>query len=90
MAVDTVPPDALVTQLVHYVETHLADPELGTTTVAAVHHLTARSVQRAFAAQGLTLTALIRERRLAAIRRDLVDPAHAHRPVSMIAARWGE
>lgn len=87
-AADAVP-DALATQLIRYVEAHLADPDLGLAAIAAAHHLTPRTVQRTVAAQGLTISALIRERRLDAIRRDLLDPGQAHRTVSMIAARRG-
>ncbi|WP_461012534.1 helix-turn-helix domain-containing protein, partial [Streptomyces capparidis] len=42
-----------------------------------------------FNAQGLTVAARIRQRRLEHCRRDLADPALRSRPVRAIAARWG-
>ncbi|WP_461012317.1 helix-turn-helix domain-containing protein, partial [Streptomyces capparidis] len=42
-----------------------------------------------FNAQGLTVAARIRQRRLEHCHRDLADPALRSHPVQAIAARWG-
>lgn len=42
-----------------------------------------------FSADGVTVASSIRQRRLAACRRDLGDPAHVSRPVAAIASHWG-
>lgn len=82
-------PEMLAAELIRFVEANLADPRLGLELVAGEHHLAPRTVQRALAGEGLTLRGLIRDRRLDAIRRDLLDASLAHQTVAVIAARWG-
>ncbi|MEJ8282225.1 helix-turn-helix domain-containing protein [Pseudonocardia spirodelae] len=72
-----------------YAEGRLGDPALGPVMIAEAHHVSARYLQRAFEAEGETVSGWIRSRRLERCRRDLGDPHLAHRPVSAVAARWG-
>ncbi|MEO3752069.1 AraC family transcriptional regulator [Streptomyces sp. B6B3] len=72
-----------------HIEEHLGDPELSPRTVAAAHHISVSYLHRLFRADGTTVAAWIRERRLEAARRDLADPAQWAVPVHGIAARWG-
>lgn len=87
------PPEAhqriLRLRIVGYLDAHLADPDLSPATVAAAHHISVRSLHKLFEAQGQSVAALIRQRRLEGCRRDLLDPMLAHRPVSATAVRWG-
>jgi len=72
-----------------YIEEHLSDPALTPETVAAAHHISLRYLHRLFEPSGEGVAALIRRRRLARCRQDLLDPALAARPVAGIGARWG-
>ena len=71
-----------------YIERHLADHDLSPARVAAIHHVSVRSLQRIFRAQGTSVTDWIRRRRLERCRRDLLDPRFADRPIHTIAAQW--
>ena len=55
----------------------------------AAHHISLRYLHRLFEPGGEGVAALIRRRRLARCRQDLLDPALVARPVSAIGARWG-
>ena len=72
-----------------FVEDHLSDPELGPAMVAAHLFLSVRRLHEVFQGEEHTLSAWIRHRRLERCREALLDPVHAHRPVSRIGAAWG-
>jgi AraC-like DNA-binding protein len=72
-----------------YIDANLGDPALGPATIAAAHHVSVRYVHRLFEPEGVTVSAWIRARRLDGCRGDLLDPALAEQPVSLIARRWG-
>ncbi|MFI6317511.1 helix-turn-helix domain-containing protein [Nonomuraea sp. NPDC050556] len=72
-----------------FIEQHLGDADLSTTTIAAAHHLSERQLQRLFAEQQITVHGFIRQRRLERCRADLAEPALRHQSVSAIGARWG-
>lgn len=72
-----------------FIGRHLADPDLTPASVAAAHHVSRSYLYRLFQAEGLTVAAYIRERRLANARRDLTDPRLRGLPVHAIGARWG-
>jgi AraC-like DNA-binding protein len=72
-----------------FIEQHLGDTDLTPGVVAAAHHLSVRHLHRLFGAQGTTVAAWIRQRRLERCRRDLADPGFSAVPVSAVAARWG-
>jgi len=80
---------SLFHSLVLWVEEHLQDAELDAARIARAHELSPRAVRRVFAANGVTVSSLVRERRLERIRDELVDPAHARESIGTIAARWG-
>ena len=79
----------LVRRIRSYAEAHLADPALTPETIAAAHHISLRYLYKLFQADGVTVAAWVRQRRLEHCERDLVDPAQADRPASAIAAGWG-
>ncbi|MFI2457978.1 helix-turn-helix domain-containing protein [Streptomyces sp. NPDC019539] len=72
-----------------YVMRHLADPSLSPAAVAAAHSMSVRSLHRLFEAEGDTVSAWIRKRRLEHCRCDLADPLREREPVRAVAARWG-
>lgn len=81
--------EALLLRIHAYIEERLADPALSPTTIAEAHHVSVRSLYNLFAAEGTTVAAWVRARRLERSRRDLLDPALRSRPVSATAMRWG-
>src|SRR5438132_174207 len=72
-----------------FIEQHLGDADLAPGVVAAAHYISVRYLYRLFEAQGTTVAAWIRHRRLEGCRRDLADPGFSAAPVSAVAARWG-
>jgi AraC-like DNA-binding protein len=72
-----------------FIEQHLGDADLAPGLVAAAHYISVRYLYRLFEAQGTTVAAWIRHRRLERCRADLADPAWRTAPVSAVAARWG-
>lgn len=79
----------LVAQASKFIDEHLADSELCSKTIADAHFVSVRVLQKAFEAEGMSATALIRTRRLERCRRDLVDPGCRHLPIALIGHRWG-
>jgi AraC-like DNA-binding protein len=84
-----VPQHALILRICAFIEDQLADPDLKPETVARAHHVSLRYLYKLFEGEQVSVTGLIRQRRLDHCRRDLLDPALRHVPVSAIAARWG-
>ncbi|MFC0509271.1 helix-turn-helix domain-containing protein [Micromonospora costi] len=78
----------LLAQVRDFVERHLGDPALSPQVVADAHHISLRTLHRLFAGED-TVAGVIRRRRLERCRRDLADPLLRHRPVHLIARRWG-
>jgi AraC-like DNA-binding protein len=74
--------------VIGYLRAHLDDPQLSRSSIAAAHHMSARTLDRLFADQPWSVSGLIRHERLEAVRRDLEDPAKRHRGVAALAARW--
>ena len=72
-----------------FIDMHLADPALSPQAVADAHYMSVRQLHRLFQADGATVGAWIRSRRLDRCRKDLGDPRLRHRPIHAIAARWG-
>lgn len=83
------PKQALLQQVMAFIDEHLGDNALGPTEIAAAHFISTRHLHQIFHEQGTTVSSWIRERRLERCRRDLTSPALAERPISAIAARWG-
>ncbi|MGV9407882.1 helix-turn-helix domain-containing protein [Streptomyces sp. NPDC003667] len=72
-----------------YIQRRLGDPGLSVESVAAAHHISARSLHRLFQQHGMSVGAWIRSQRMEHCRRELADPWRRHEPVAAIAARWG-
>jgi AraC-like DNA-binding protein len=80
---------ALCTQVKYYIEQHLDDPRLAPAAIAAAHYISTRYLQKVFERDDITVTGLIRTRRLEKIRKDLANPLLDDRPVAEVGARWG-
>lgn len=76
-------------RVLRYLAANLGDPGLGTERVAGALGMSERHVQKLFAAQGETLSGLIRKRRMEEARLLLADPAGRSAAVSTIAYRLG-
>ena len=74
--------------VIRHVRAHLGDPRLSRSSIAAAHHMSARTLDRLFAGQPRSVSGLIRHERLEAVRRDLADPSLRNRSVAALAARW--
>ncbi|NAZ74254.1 helix-turn-helix domain-containing protein [Kineococcus sp. T13] len=80
---------ALLARIHEHIEARLADPTLSPVSIAAAHHVSTRHLHALFRAEGATVAAWIKQRRLERCRRDLTDPAQVGLPVAAIGARWG-
>jgi len=67
----------------------LGDHALSPEAVAAAAYVSARQLQRLFAADGLTFSGWVREQRLRRCRDDLTDRSLRQLSIAEIAARWG-
>lgn len=77
-------------QRIHsYIEAHLASSDLGPASIAGAHYISTRHLHTLFRAEGATVSAWIRQRRLEHCRRELMDPIYADHTVSAIIAQWG-
>lgn len=72
-----------------YISAHLTEPDLGPSSIAAANFVSTRYLQALFQDHGTTISAWIRERRLAGVRRDIGDPMLADRSIGELAERWG-
>jgi AraC-like DNA-binding protein len=79
----------LLPSVLRFIDDNLADPRLGPDAIARAHFLSRRQLDRLFAADGMSVARVIRQRRLERCRRDLQDPACAHMPIAAIATEWG-
>ncbi|MFJ9026737.1 helix-turn-helix domain-containing protein [Streptomyces sp. NPDC102259] len=90
---DGVPPEsrhhALMAGIHSFIERNLGDPQLSPAAIAASHHISVRYLHKLFQAQGVTVSAWIRQQRLEGCRRDLADLQLADKPIGFLAARWG-
>ncbi len=72
-----------------FIETHLPEPTLNPTAIAAAAGISVRHLHRLFAAKGCTVAEWIRERRLERCRSDLADPRLFEGSITDIAFSWG-
>ncbi|GGK92894.1 AraC family transcriptional regulator [Sphaerisporangium melleum] len=79
----------LTDRIIVYALANLGDPTLSVESVARRHGVSARHVHKLLQRRGMTFAAWLKRERLHRIRRDLIDPAYAHRTTAAIAARWG-
>ncbi|MEV6060002.1 helix-turn-helix domain-containing protein [Nocardia asteroides] len=82
------PADILRRQAEHYIRQNILDPKITPHSVAAAHHVSPRTLQRAFAATGASVSDFIRIERMSGVRRDLLAPSLRHTTIAAIAARW--
>jgi AraC-like DNA-binding protein len=80
---------SLMMEIQDFIEKHLGDPELNPTRIADAHYISTRRLHYLFQAEGTTVTAWIKGRRLEHCRRDLRDPSLAHETVMAVGQRWG-
>jgi len=83
------PQEAMLREMLRYLDTHLADPELGPATIARAHFVSLRQLHRLFGSTGETVNRRIRRLRLEQCRRELGDRRRAGVPVTELAHRWG-
>jgi len=76
---------ALRAQFDDWITNNLRSGPIRIEDLAAAHSVSARTVIRAFSLTGDTMTAVVRARRLAAVREDLV---HTDMTIATIAHRW--
>jgi AraC-like DNA-binding protein len=72
-----------------HIDARLGDPGLNPEELARACFISTRYLHRVFEAAGLSVCEFIRAARLDRCRRDLIDPAFAEEPISVIASRWG-
>jgi AraC-like DNA-binding protein len=80
---------ALVLRAQHCARERMASPELDPATIAREQRISMRTLQRAFAAQGTTVSRWLREERLELCARALRDRAQDGRAIGAIAAAHG-
>ena len=76
---------ALRAQIDDWIDNNLRSGPIHVEALAAAHNVSARTIHRAFSLTGDTMTAVVRARRLAAVREDLV---HTDMTIATIAHRW--
>jgi AraC-like DNA-binding protein len=79
----------LLDRSLEYIDENLGDPELRPARVAGALFVSVRTLYSVFESAGISVAAMIRERRLERCRKDLADPARFDEPVASIGARWG-
>jgi AraC-like DNA-binding protein len=88
-----VPPEttqrALLARVQTYIIARLGEESLTPEAVAAAHHVSARTLQRAFRSQGTSVANWIRWQRLRRCQLDLADPTLSALPIAAIGRRWG-
>nr|WSX75318.1 helix-turn-helix domain-containing protein [Streptomyces sp. NBC_00899] len=81
--------DTQLTRIMAYARQHLTDPDLTPARLAAVHHLSQRSLYLLLRAGGISLEQWIIAQRLEGARRDLAAAGKRHRTIAAIARTWG-
>ena len=79
----------MLQQVQSHIEKRLADPALCVASLARSFRMSERNIHKLFAGTGTTVSAHIRDRRLAMCRRDLVSSSLRARQVAEIAHHWG-
>jgi AraC-like DNA-binding protein len=79
----------LVLRIRAYIDSHLGDPDLTPTRIAATHFISKRYLHKLFEAEGTSVSRWIRARRLERCRSALADPRWREETVTSIGMRWG-
>jgi AraC-like DNA-binding protein len=72
-----------------FIAANLGDPQLSPEDIARASFVSTRYLHKLFESEGTSVCRWIRDARLEACRRDLLDPALAHQTILAIASRWG-
>lgn len=80
---------ALRVKVGKFIDDNLHDPGLTSKAVADAHFVSVRYLQKVFESEGMSVSTMIRTRRLERCRRDLADPRTGLVPIVAIAQRWG-
>lgn len=83
------PQRQLLEQAKAYIETHLSDPCLGPEQIAHAVNVSVRRLYQLFSVTGSAVAEYIRDERIRAVRRDLLDPRLASVPLARLAAGRG-
>jgi AraC-like DNA-binding protein len=83
------PADALRAQVRAHIAAHVADAGLTPDAIARAHFISRSYLDRLFEDEPRSVAETIRDARLERCRRDLADPALAHRTILEIAMSWG-
>lgn len=81
--------ETLRTRIVGYIRKHLTEPDLTATRIAAVHHISLRTLYTVWGSSQEPLMEWIVRERLRGAARELREPAARHRTVADVARRWG-
>lgn len=73
----------------HFIETHLADPDLDPAQIASGLGISIRHLHRLLQKKNATVSGLILQRRLERCRTELADPDFLQRKITEIAYCWG-
>lgn len=79
----------LRTQVLRYIETHLADPTLAPPDIAANFGISLRHLHRVFNRTGNSVSEYVRLRRLDRCRQELADTRLENKSITEIAFSWG-
>ncbi|TXS20420.1 helix-turn-helix domain-containing protein [Streptomyces sp. adm13(2018)] len=79
----------LVRRVRDHVDRNLLDPDLCPARLAAAHGISVRYLHRLFEGEGITVSRLIRQRRLEECGRELARRGRTAPSVSAVAQRWG-
>jgi AraC-like DNA-binding protein len=82
-------PDTPFQRVVRWVADHLQDADLTPGTIAAANFMSTRRLHELFHAEGTSVSAWVRRRRLECSRRDLEDPRLIRETIAAVARRWG-
>lgn len=76
-------------QICCYIESHLKDPDLSVSSIAAAFRISPRYLHMLFTDENETISGYIRRRRLEECRKTLADPVWARRSITEIAYTFG-
>jgi AraC-like DNA-binding protein len=83
------PRQQLFLRITDYIDAQLGSPELSPGSIAAAHFISTRHLHSLFHDAGTTVSAWIREQRLARCRTEILQTANTGRSIASIAAEWG-
>ena len=75
--------------LTDYIRSHLSDPELSPTSVAAACGISLRYLHKLFEPHGITFSRWVLKQRLERCREQIVDPRFQDKNLSQISYNWG-